>query len=74
MTDDISGFYRDDGSRIDPEQVPKPVLCETCRRDGLNEEEEILCILTRSDQEDEASFKCAAYESNSDYQILTDSI
>ncbi|MFH1029534.1 MAG: hypothetical protein V1791_16165 [Pseudomonadota bacterium] len=65
MTDDMSGFYRDDGSRIDPKQVPKPDLCETCRRDGLNKEEEILCILTRGDQEGEKNFKCAAYESKS---------
>ena len=66
MIDEISGFYRDDGSRIDPELVPKPVLCETCRRDGLNKEEEILCILNRSDQEGEPSFNCAAYESKYD--------
>ena len=62
MTDEISGFYKDDGTRIDPALVPKPLLCETCGRDGLNEEEIILCILTRSDQEDEESFNCAAYE------------
>ena len=62
MTDEISGFYKDDGTRIDPAMVPKPLLCETCGRDGLNEEEMILCILTRSDQEDEESFNCASYE------------
>lgn len=65
MTEDISGFYKDDGSRINPEQVPKPVLCDTCKRDGINKEEEILCILTRSDQDGEKNFKCAAYESKS---------
>jgi len=63
MTIPLSGFFRDDGSRIDPELVPKPVLCETCRRDGLDEEEIMLCILTRSDQEDEENFECASYES-----------
>jgi hypothetical protein len=62
MTDKISGFYKDDGARIDPALVPKPLLCETCKRDGFNEEEIILCILTRSDQEGEESFNCAAYE------------
>jgi hypothetical protein len=62
MTDELSGFFKDDGTRIDPALVPKPLLCETCGRDGLNEEEIILCILTRSDQEDEESFNCAAYE------------
>jgi hypothetical protein len=62
MTDKVSGFYKDDGTRIDPEQVSKPDLCNTCKRDGINKEEEILCILTRSDQEDEENFKCAAYK------------
>lgn len=62
MTDDESGFYRDDGTRIDPENVSKPALCENCKRDGINREEEILCILTRSDQEVEERFKCAAFE------------
>ena len=66
MTDDISGFYKDDGTRIDPEQVPKPVLCETCKRDGVSKEEEILCTLTRSDQEGEENFKCGAYEPKSE--------
>ena len=66
MTEDISGFYRDDGTRIDPEKVSRPALCEKCKRDGINKEEEILCILTRSDQEGEERFECAAFESKSE--------
>lgn len=66
MTDDISGFYRDDGTRIDPKNVSKPVLCEKCKRDGINKEEEILCILTRSDQEGKEGFKCAVFEPKSE--------
>lgn len=62
MTDAVSGFYRDDGTRIDPGKVAKPTMCEKCKRDGINKEEEILCILTRSDQEGEERFKCAAFE------------
>ena len=33
MNDDISGFYNDDGSKINPELVPKPGLCLTCKKD-----------------------------------------
>ena len=54
-------FYRDDGTDINPELVTKPSLCVTCRKDN-NPHEEILCILTRADQEDEAEFSCFAYE------------
>ena len=55
------GFYRDDGTEINPELVTKPGLCVTCRKDS-NPDEEILCILTRADQEDETEFRCFGYE------------
>ena len=54
-------FYRDDGTEINPELVTKPSLCVTCRKDS-NPDEEILCVLTRADQEDEAEFRCFSYE------------
>ena len=54
-------FYRDDGTEINPELVPKPSLCVTCKKDD-NPEEEILCILTKADQQDEVEFICYAYE------------
>jgi len=63
MEDDITGFYDDDGTKINPELVPKPSLCITCKKDDLGGEEEILCILNRHDQKDEDDFKCGAYES-----------
>ena len=56
-----SGFFRDDGTRIDPDLIVKPSLCESCRLDG-NPDEEVLCILTRADQEDEQEFLCAAFQ------------
>lgn len=61
MHDEISGFYNDDGTKINPELVPKPSLCITCKKDDLAREE-IVCILTRSDQQDDDDFKCDAYE------------
>jgi hypothetical protein len=56
----LSGFFRDDGTEIDPAKVPKPELCRSCRRDG-DPKEGILCILTRDDQEGAEDFVCHAY-------------
>ena len=61
--DDISGIYNDDGTKINPALIAKPSLCVTCKKDDLNSEEEILCLLTRNDQAGEKNFKCCAYES-----------
>lgn len=53
-------FYNDDGTEINPDLVPKPDLCVSCKKDD-DPREEILCILTRVDQQDEAEFQCFAY-------------
>jgi len=63
MDDEISGFYDDDGNKINQELVTKPSLCITCKKDDAGGKEEILCILTRNDQKGEKSFECDAYES-----------
>ena len=62
MPDEISGIYDDDGTKIDPETVPKPSLCLTCRKDDEGGEERILCLLNRNDQKDEPEFECEAYD------------
>lgn len=62
MNDDISGIYNDDGTKIDPETVPKPSLCVTCKKDEKEGEEQMLCLLNRNDQRDETDFQCGAYE------------
>lgn len=54
-------FHDDDGSGIDPELVRKPGLCLTCRKDG-DASEEVLCTLTRAEQEDDEELRCDAYE------------
>ncbi|MEA2062511.1 MAG: hypothetical protein U9P14_02330 [Gemmatimonadota bacterium] len=59
--DGQSGFFNDDGSRIDPELVPKPGLCLTCRNDD-DPSQYILCTLNRADQQDEAEFICYGYK------------
>jgi hypothetical protein len=59
-----SGFFRDDGTEINLGLIVKPTLCVTCRKDD-DPEEEILCTLTRADQQGEKDFKCFAYEARS---------
>jgi len=40
----------------------QPDLCITCKKDGESGEEEILCTLTRADQQGVEKFICEAYE------------
>ena len=61
MDEDIPKFYDDDGTEVNPDLIPKPSLCISCRKDGLRDEEH-LCDLTRMDQQGEDEFICGAYE------------
>lgn len=56
-----SGFFRDDGTEINPDMIVKPSLCVSCRKDD-DADEEILCTLTRADQEEGKEFQCFAFE------------
>ena len=56
-----SGFFRNDGTEITPDLISKPSLCVSCRKDQ-DPSEEILCTLTRADQQREAAFECFAFE------------
>lgn len=58
----ISGYFNDDGTEINPDLVPKPGLCLTCKKDNAGGKEEILCTLTRNDQTGGKVFECGAYE------------
>ena len=62
MDDNHPKFYNDDGTEVNPDLIPKPSLCISCRKDGLPGEEDILCTLNRMDQMGEEEFKCYAYE------------
>ncbi|MFZ5998088.1 MAG: hypothetical protein ACOYW7_11475 [Nitrospirota bacterium] len=62
MNDEISGFYDDDGNKINPDLVPKPSLCVTCKKDDEGGMEEILCTLNRNDQRGSKDFECDAHE------------
>ncbi len=54
-------YYNDDGTEMNPNLFPKPQLCLSCKKKD-DENEEILCNLTRLDQQGETDFKCYAYE------------
>ena len=56
-----SGFFRDDGTEINPDLIAKPSLCVSCRKDD-DPNEEILCTLIRADQQGEEEFECFAFE------------
>jgi hypothetical protein len=61
---EMSGIFNDDGSRIDPETIPTPSLCMTCKSFYNGDaEEDMLCLLNRNYQRDEADFKCASFRS-----------
>ena len=58
-------YFDDDGTEINSDLVPKPDLCVSCKRDGKSGEEEILCNLTRADQQGEEEFRCEVHEPKS---------
>ena len=62
MDENKPKYFDDDGTEINPNLTPKPDLCITCKKDKLSGEEEILCNLTRADQQGEEEFYCEAYE------------
>ena len=62
MAECVHKYYDDDGTEINPDLISKPDLCITCKKNGLSGEEEILCYLTRADQQGQDEFVCDAYK------------
>ena len=62
MNEDTPKFYDDDGTEVNPDLIPKPSLCITCKKDESSGKENILCDLNRADQKGEDEFICGAYE------------
>lgn len=54
-------YFNDDGTEINPNLIPKPSLCLSCKKNE-DQHEEILCNLTRLDQRNDKEFICYAYE------------
>lgn len=63
--DEESGYFLDDGTKVDPNLMEKPSLCTTCKKDEVKSEE-VLCNLNRIDQDGEKDFKCYSYVSKFD--------
>jgi hypothetical protein len=56
-------YVDDDGNELNPNLIAKPALCVSCAKDGSGDtEEEVLCNLTRLDQDGEFEFRCFGYE------------
>lgn len=55
-------YYDDDGNEIDVGSIPMPGMCLMCDKRG-DEEEEILCNLTRLDQMNAKTFTCHSFSS-----------
>lgn len=55
------GCFNDDGTEIDVDKIPIPLLCLSCRSFGKRGKENVLCTLTRADQQGEKVFQCGAY-------------
>jgi hypothetical protein len=62
MNDSTPKYFDEDGTEINPDLIAKPGLCISCKKDGESGEEEVLCSLTRADQQGEEEFICEAYE------------
>jgi hypothetical protein len=61
MTKEIHGYFNDDGTEFNPNLVPVPALCASCRKND-DPAQEIPCALARNDR-NENRFICLAYES-----------
>jgi hypothetical protein len=56
-------YVDDDGNELNPDLIAKPALCVSCAKDGNGDpEEEVLCNLTRLDQDGDSEFQCFGYE------------
>ena len=63
-------YYNDDGTMFDPDLIPRPALCCICAQaDNGDEFEEVLCNLTRADQQYEPEFVCHAFRPKGSYGI-----
>lgn len=55
-------YFNDDGTEFNPDLIPTPDLCVSCKsHESPGPEEELLCNLTRADQQGESVFICFAY-------------
>ena len=58
-----SGLFDDDGTPINPDLIPVPDLCISCaKHNSRDAEDNILCALTRHDEQFDEVFLCFGYQ------------
>lgn len=61
--EDLNGFFDDDGNKIDFQEMPIPDLCRICKSYHISDwDENLLCLMNRSDQRNEPNFICGAFD------------
>lgn len=61
--EEMNGFFDDDGNKIGIHDIPVPDLCKECKYYQINDwDENLLCLMNRSDQRNNANFKCGAFD------------
>ena len=59
-------YFNDDGTEFNPDLLPTPDLCVSCvKNEACDSEEDVLCNLTKADQQEDEVFLCFAYQPNS---------
>lgn len=59
-------YFNDDGTEFHPGLHPTPDLCVSCVRNEVHDaDEEVVCNLTRADQQGDEVFLCFAYQPSS---------
>ena len=51
MAEKTFGYFDDDGTEVNSDLIVKPSLCVSCKKNSNSGKEEILCTLTRADQQ-----------------------
>lgn len=60
---EINGFYNDDGTKVDIENIAVPAMCMSCKSFYTEAaEENLLCMMNRYDQRNNADFSCGEFE------------
>ncbi|MCY1721849.1 hypothetical protein OU798_15955 [Prolixibacteraceae bacterium Z1-6] len=60
--EEINSFYNEDGTTIDPENVPVPSLCVICQNSMADDwEENLLCLINRNDKRNDDDFRCRIF-------------
>lgn len=55
-------YFNDDGTKVNPDLIPVPPMCLSCKSYEKGGETRVLCTLNRMDQADEDQFRCGQYE------------